>query len=54
MVDAANYPSAKRLGKAYASFGTDGIRGKVNTVLTPELALQVENNGYSDILAEVA
>ena len=40
MVEAANYPSAQKLGKAYASFGTDGIRGKVNTDLTAELALK--------------
>ena len=41
MVDGMHYPVGIPLGTANASFGTDGIRGRVGTVLTPALALQV-------------
>jgi len=41
MVAAALDPLGVPLGTAQVSFGTDGIRGRVGTFLTPALALQV-------------
>ena len=43
MVDAGKPPSplGASLGAAVAGFGTDGIRGRVGTAVTPALALQV-------------
>ncbi|MEC9029201.1 MAG: phosphoglucosamine mutase, partial [Cyanobacteriota bacterium] len=41
MVFAALDPLGVPLGTAQASFGTDGIRGRVGTLLTPAFILQV-------------
>ncbi len=41
MVTATNFPTEAPLGSSNTSFGTDGIRGRVNTVLTPSIAKQV-------------
>ncbi|MFM7361135.1 MAG: phosphoglucosamine mutase [Cyanobium sp.] len=36
-----NHPVGAPLGESVAGFGTDGIRGRVGTAITPALALQV-------------
>jgi phosphoglucosamine mutase len=41
MAELASHPLGAPLGSAAAGFGTDGIRGRVGTQLTPALALQV-------------
>ena len=41
MADLATHPVGQPLGGGGASFGTDGIRGRVGTVMTPALALQL-------------
>ena len=41
MADLASHPVGQPLGGGGVSFGTDGIRGRVGTVMTPALALQV-------------
>lgn len=41
MADLATHPVGQPLGDGGASFGTDGIRGRVGTVMTPALALQL-------------
>ena len=41
MADLATHPVGQPLGDGSASFGTDGIRGRVGTVMTPALALQL-------------
>ena len=41
MADLAFHPVGQPLGGGGASFGTDGIRGRVGTVMTPALALQL-------------
>ena len=41
MADLATHPVGQPLSGGGASFGTDGIRGRVGTVMTPALALQL-------------
>ncbi len=41
MPQSADFPVGVPLGSAVAGFGTDGIRGRAGTVLTPILALQL-------------
>jgi phosphoglucosamine mutase len=41
MADLASHPVGQPLGGGGVSFGTDGIRGRVGTVMTPALAMQV-------------
>ena len=41
MVQAAFSPAGPTLGDAIPGFGTDGIRGRVGSVVTPALCLQV-------------
>ena len=41
MVSSATPPIGPNLGAAVPGFGTDGIRGRAGTVLTPALCLQV-------------
>ena len=41
MADLASHPVGQPLEGGGVSFGTDGIRGRVGTVMTPALALQV-------------
>ena len=41
MADLAIHPVGQPLGGGGASFGTDGIRGRVGTVMTPAFALQL-------------
>ncbi|OUT74432.1 MAG: phosphoglucosamine mutase [Synechococcus sp. TMED19] len=41
MADLATHPVGQPLGGGGASFGTDGIRGRVGTVMTPAFALQL-------------
>ncbi len=41
MGKSTNYPLRKKSEKPTVSFGTDGIRGPVETVLTPSLALEL-------------
>ncbi|WP_320675248.1 phosphoglucosamine mutase [Prochlorococcus sp. MIT 1341] len=41
MDEADNYPLKPKQGKINISFGTDGIRGPIGTVLTPSLALEL-------------
>ena len=41
MADLAPFPVGQPLDPASASFGTDGIRGRVGSVVTPALALQL-------------
>lgn len=41
MADLATHPVGQPLSSGAVQFGTDGIRGRVGTVMTPALALQV-------------
>jgi phosphoglucosamine mutase len=41
MAELATFPVGAPLGEGLARFGTDGIRGRVGTQITPALALQV-------------